>query len=173
MKCFWALENDAEALWANYRVGIAGVLDIQLLATAYRAGRKDFPLSAFPGLDKAIQSDLNLGERELNAWRESKRKYKNRMRGNVFNRRPLKEDIIRYCMNDVFHLPELQALYMGGINHDWLPRIKEMSLDRVARAHSRVNMGAQAAHKHASISSMNWSQSGRYSVNGLSPFEDI
>lgn len=55
-KGFRDTQNDADALWAHYHVGLAGVIDIQLLENASRSGDK----THLHGLDKAIQYDLNL-----------------------------------------------------------------------------------------------------------------
>ena len=41
-KCAWDVRNDADALWALYHVGLAGVIDIQLLENASRAGDKTY-----------------------------------------------------------------------------------------------------------------------------------
>jgi hypothetical protein len=52
-KCAWDVRNDADALWALYHVGLAGVTDIQLLENASRAGDKTY----IRGLDKSVQFD--------------------------------------------------------------------------------------------------------------------
>ena len=63
-KCVWDVRNDADALWALYQVGLAGVTDIQLLENASRAGDKTY----LHGLDKSIQSSLKLGFMEVHRW---------------------------------------------------------------------------------------------------------
>ena len=49
-KVAWDVRNDADALWALYNVGLAGVTDIQLLENASRAGDKKY----VRGLDKSV-----------------------------------------------------------------------------------------------------------------------
>lgn len=41
-KCAWDVRNDADALWALYDVGLASVIDIQLLENASRVGDKTY-----------------------------------------------------------------------------------------------------------------------------------
>ena len=60
--CAWDVRNDADALWALYHVGLAGVTDIQLLENASRVGDKTY----IRGLDKSVQFDLKLGFMEMN-----------------------------------------------------------------------------------------------------------
>jgi hypothetical protein len=49
-KCLWDVRNDADALWALYHVGLAGVTDIQLLENASSTGDKTY----VRGLDKSV-----------------------------------------------------------------------------------------------------------------------
>jgi exonuclease 3'-5' domain-containing protein 1 len=67
-KCAWDVRNDADALWALYNVGLAGVTDIQLLENASRASDKTY----VRGLDKCVQSDLKLGFMGINRWIRTK-----------------------------------------------------------------------------------------------------
>jgi exonuclease 3'-5' domain-containing protein 1 len=84
-KCFWDLRNDADALWALYKVGLAGVVDVQLLENASRVGDKTY----LCGLEKAVQLDMELGFTELSRWTSSKREIKSLMSANVFAIRPV------------------------------------------------------------------------------------
>jgi exonuclease 3'-5' domain-containing protein 1 len=43
---------------------------------------------------------------------------------------------VQYCANDVIHLPDLHAFYLGRIQRDWLARVMEESARRVVEAHS-------------------------------------
>ena len=68
-KCAWDVRNDADALWALYHVGLAGVTDIQLFENASRAGDKTY----IRGLDKSVQFDLKLGFMEIHRWIRTKK----------------------------------------------------------------------------------------------------
>ncbi|KAH6972997.1 ribonuclease H-like domain-containing protein [Ilyonectria sp. MPI-CAGE-AT-0026] len=131
-KCLWDVRNDADALWALYQVGLANVIDIQLLENASRVGKKTY----LYGLNKAIQFDLKLKFVELNRWIRSKKEIKRLMPTNIFAIRPVEAKTAQYCTNDVIHLPDLHALYLRRISADWLARAKEESSRRVGEARS-------------------------------------
>ena len=131
-KYLWDVRNDADALWAHYKVGLAGVTDIQLLENASRSSSKKY----ICGLDKAIQQDLRLGFAEIGHWRRTKSDIVSLMPTNIFAARPMEDKTIQYCCNDVSHLPALCALYLGRIQNSWLPKVEAESAKRVAEVHS-------------------------------------
>jgi exonuclease 3'-5' domain-containing protein 1 len=131
-KCVWDVRNDADALWALYHVGLAGVTDIQLLENASRAGDKTY----IRGLDKSVQFDLKLGFMEIHRWIRTKKEVQSLMPVNVFAARPIDTKTAQYCVNDVIHLPDLHPLYLRRIEGDWLAMAMEESARRVAEAHS-------------------------------------
>ncbi len=128
----WDVRNDADALWALYHIGLAGVTDIQLLENASRAGDKTY----IHGLHKSIQLDLKLGFMEIHRWIRTKEEVQSRMPADVFATRPIDAKTAQYCVNDVIHLPDLHALYLRRIKGDWLAMATEESARRVAEAHS-------------------------------------
>ncbi|KAI9848551.1 MAG: hypothetical protein M1837_007220 [Sclerophora amabilis] len=130
-KCLWDVRNDADALWALYHVGLAGVTDIQLLENASRAGDK----THLQGLEMSIQFDLKIGSMEINRWIRTKEEIKNLMPCGVFDGRPIDAKTVQYCINDVLHLPDLHVLYLGHIEGTWLAEAREESERRVAEAH--------------------------------------
>lgn len=131
-KCIWDVRNDADALWALYRVSIAGVTDIQLLENASRPSDKTY----VRGLDKCVQHDLKLGFMELNRWIRTKKEVQGLMPYGVFTARPLDAKIIQYCANDVTYLPGLHTFYVNRIKGDWLTKAIEESAKRVVEAQS-------------------------------------
>ena len=130
-KFFWDVRNDADALWAHHRVGLAGVIDIQLLENASRKDDKTY----IRGLDKSVQYDLKPGFMELYRWLRTKRDIKDLMPHNVFSARPLDAKIIQYCINDIIYLPALYALYLTRIKGDWFTKAVNESARRVVEAH--------------------------------------
>ncbi|KAG9228183.1 ribonuclease H-like domain-containing protein [Amylocarpus encephaloides] len=131
-KCLWDVRNDADALWALYQVGLAGVTDIQLLENASRCGDKKY----LRGLAKSIQCDLDLGFAVSQRWYRTKKDIGRLMDANVFATRPMDDKTIEYCANDVLHLPELHVIFLERIEDDWLAKAKKESECRLARAHS-------------------------------------
>jgi len=130
-KFFWDVRNDADALWAHYHVGLANVIDIQLLENASRVDEKTY----VHGLDKSVQYDLKPGFMELSRWLRTKNDVKNLMPYNVFSKRPLDAKIIQYCVNDVIYLPALYTLYLTRMKGDWLTKALDESARRVVEAH--------------------------------------
>lgn len=133
-KSIWDARNDADALWAHFRVALAGVTDVQLLENASRPPGVD--RSRLSGLYNAIRFDVKLGFQERERWIRSKDSVRNLMSQDIFSRRPLACDTIRYCVNDVVHLPALQEYYMNRITPEWLARAREESHRRVVDARS-------------------------------------
>ncbi|KAG7405291.1 hypothetical protein Forpe1208_v014814 [Fusarium oxysporum f. sp. rapae] len=129
-KCLWDVRNDADALWAHYRVRLAGVTDIQLLENASRIGDKTY----VRGLDTCVEKDLRLGFMELHRWIGTKRAVKTRMADDIFSRRPLSAEVEKYCINDVVHLPALQDTYTKRINSQWMKKAMHESARRVVEA---------------------------------------
>lgn len=132
-KYFWDVRNDADALWSLFEVSIAGVIDIQLLENASRGSRDNTFLS---GLEKAIRSDLPLSESERQRWSLTKGHIKARMSADAFSARPLDIKTIEYCVNDVIHLPALQAVYERRISPSGLAKAKDYSQRRAVEARS-------------------------------------
>ncbi|KAK4176133.1 3-5 exonuclease [Triangularia setosa] len=130
-KCLWDLRNDADALWALYKVGLAGVIDLQLLENASRTGDKTY----LCGLEKAIRLDLKLGFLELNRLTSTKKEITSLMSTNIFATRPLEPKTLQYCTNDVVYLPALHDLYLGRISIHWLAKAQEESSRRVDEVH--------------------------------------
>jgi exonuclease 3'-5' domain-containing protein 1 len=133
-KCLWDVRNDADALWALYRIDLAGITDIQLLENASRTGDKTY----VRGLDKCVQFDLKskLGFMEITRWLRAKKEIVSSMPYGIFTTRPLDAKTIQYCVNDVVHLPELHALYLARMTGEWLFKSLEESTRRVAEAHA-------------------------------------
>jgi len=131
-KFAWDVRNDADALWALYHVGLAGITDIQLLENATRTGDKTY----VRGLDKCVQFDLKLGFMALHRWIQTKKEVQSLMATDVFANRPINAKILQYCVNDVVHLPDLHTVYLNRVKGNWLAKTLEESARRVAEAHS-------------------------------------
>ncbi|KAL0932404.1 uncharacterized protein CTRU02_213357 [Colletotrichum truncatum] len=131
-KCFWDVRNDADALWALYKVDLAGVIDIQLLENGSRRGSKEY----LQGLEKSVESDLSLGFMERNRWVRIKKDVRSQMSADIFAIRPLDTETVQYCVNDVVHLPALHSLYLKRIEPVWLGKAMDESSHRVHEAHS-------------------------------------
>lgn len=50
----------------------------------------------------------------------------------VFNQRPIPEDIVSYCVGDVQYLPELRDKFWSGRTRQWKDLIMEVPMKRVS-----------------------------------------
>lgn len=132
VKALWDVRNDADALWALYNVKLAGIIDVQLLENASRWGNKTF----LSGLAKAIQYDAKLGFQEREHWLRLKEEVTRQMQLDIFSRRPLDPKTIKYCVNDVLHLPRLATTYLGRITSDWKKKAVDESQKKLTEARS-------------------------------------
>lgn len=132
-KVFFDVRNDADALFAHFNVLLQNVHDIQLLEVATRSGSKD----RVTGLRDCIQHDARLSVEAQLKWKATKETgttlFSEQDGGSyeVFNVRPMLQDIIDYCVQDVVHLPILWEVYSGKVSKQWLQRVQVETRKRV------------------------------------------
>ncbi|KAK7697546.1 hypothetical protein SLS64_013428 [Diaporthe eres] len=132
-KSVWDVRNGADALWAHFRVALAGVTDVQLLENASRPEWMDW--TRLRGLSKAILHDIKLPFVEKERWLRTKHEGRSLlMSQDIFSTRPLASDTLVYCVSDVVHLPALQKFYMQRITPELLDWAREESQRRLADA---------------------------------------
>ena len=94
----------------------------------------------FAGLGKCIENDAQLTDQTLKSWKATKEKghclFVPESGGcyDVFNARPLPEDIIEYCTQDVIHLPVLWKVYSQRLNKSWAKKAHDETLARLRLA---------------------------------------
>ncbi|KAJ8122917.1 hypothetical protein ONZ43_g1008 [Nemania bipapillata] len=131
-KVFFDVRNDSDALFSRYGIRLEGVHDIQLLELASRWGKK----THIKGLQSCMD-DLPMTKAEREGWDRAKEKGKELFRPEkggsyeVFNQRPLRNDIIKYCVQDVQYLPRLWTLYHEKIKRAWAVKAQKAAQDRV------------------------------------------
>lgn len=132
-KVFFDVRNDSDALFSHFNVKLAGVIDLQLMELATRS----FSRKYVNGLAKCIERDARLTTYEARCWKASKEKglrlFAPERGGNydVFNVRPLPDDIKEYCMQDVQFLPKLWVQYHRKISPAWARKAMTESANRV------------------------------------------
>ncbi|KAF2105104.1 hypothetical protein NA57DRAFT_31304 [Rhizodiscina lignyota] len=135
-KVFFDVRNDSDALFAHFSVALQGVEDVQLMESATRkttASRK-----FLSGLAKCVEKSvlLELGGNTRASWKLAKEKgerlFKPELGGSyeIFNQRPIPEDIISYCAGDVQCLPGLREKFGRGANR-WQALVNEETKKRV------------------------------------------
>lgn len=134
---FFDVRNDSDALFAHFGVALQGVEDVQLIESATRkttASRK-----FLNGLAKCIENNgpTSVGGSGLASWKAAKEKgerlFKAEYGGSydVFNQRPIPEDIASYCVGDVQYLPELPHRFYTPAGYQWRDLVGEETKKRV------------------------------------------
>lgn len=154
-KVFFDVRNDSDALYSHFQIQLAGVLDLQLMELATRSFSREYVC----GLSKCIENDAPLSINERRSWiqiKEKGQKLFNPGKGGsfeVFNERPLREDISVYCAQDVQILPRLWIHYSRKITDAWKQRVVEASKERVELSQSRSYNGKG---RHMALAPSNW-----------------
>ncbi|KAK3309811.1 ribonuclease H-like domain-containing protein [Chaetomium strumarium] len=156
-KVFFDVRNDSDALFSHFQICLAGVQDLQLMELATRTSPRKYVY----GLARCIERDTTLSAAERRAWMATKergaRAFAPERGGNyqVFNERPLREEIRQYCLQDVYLLPRLWAYYNSKLTKAWEGRVAEASRDRVALSQMP---GFNGKGRHMALAPAGWSQ---------------
>lgn len=137
-KVFFDVRNDSDALFAHFGVALQGVEDVQLMESATRkttASRK-----FLSGLAKCVEKNVSMffDGSGLASWKLAKEKGERLFKAehggsyDVFNQRPVTEDIISYCVGDVQYLPELRDRFWTEQVDRWQDLVGEESKKRVS-----------------------------------------
>ena len=136
-KVFFDVRNDSDALFAHFNISVQGVHDVQLLEVATRSYSKD----KVTGLATCIEKDAQLTPEASAAWKATKQKGQSKFapeRGGsfeVFNVRPMLQDIIDYCTQDVVYLPLLWKIYTRNISVEWVRKVQDKTRERIQMSH--------------------------------------
>ncbi|KAF5671255.1 3' 5' exonuclease [Fusarium heterosporum] len=143
IKIFFDVRNDSDALYAHYGIALEGIHDLQLMELATRSFSKQY----IKGLSKCIERDAPLSIRERSDWIITKEKgvclFAPEKGGSyeVFNKRPVPENIRLYCAQDVQFLPRLYKYYKAKMTSTWHARMVSASKDRVSMSQSATYNG--------------------------------
>jgi len=137
-KVFFDVRNDSDALFAHFSVALQGVEDVQLMESATR--RTTASRKFLSGLARCVEKNvpMSLGGSDLASWKQVKEKgerlFKAEHGGSyeVFNQRPIPEDIVSYCVGDVQYLPELRDRFWKTQTFRWRDLVNEESMKRVS-----------------------------------------
>ena len=126
-KVFFDVRNDADALFAHFGISLQGVWDIQLMEVAARRASKQY----LNGLAKCIEHDAQLKDETIKSWKATKEKglalFAPERGGSyeIFNTRPLPDDIVKYCAQDVVYLPVLWNTYKKNLSEAWAAKVEK------------------------------------------------
>ncbi|KAI4263515.1 MAG: hypothetical protein L6R42_001337 [Xanthoria sp. 1 TBL-2021] len=140
-KVFFDVRRDSDALYAHFGIKLAGIQDIQLMELATR--NPIVPKKYINGLAKCIEKDVAMTKNEMQRWKTVKEKGLRLFDPNrggsyeVFNTRPLSEDIKTYCVQDVKFMPKLWAVYDARLTSlSWREKVNQATRDRVMKSQS-------------------------------------
>jgi exonuclease 3'-5' domain-containing protein 1 len=132
-KVFFDVRNDSDALFYHFQINLSGVDDIQLMELATRTFSREFVC----GLQKCIERDAIMTYVEKSKWNATKAKGVKLFapekggRYEVFNERPLVEEIREYCVQDVQFLPRLWSHYNRKMTPGWQAKVQKATEERV------------------------------------------
>lgn len=146
-KVFFDVRMDSDALYGQYSIALAGVIDLQLmeLVSRSKAGRAD---GRVKGLKWCLEVDTNMkAEEKLRVQHVKdvgKQKFAPEIGGSfeMFKARPLAREMIDYCVVDVAYMPNLYQNYYLRLGNTislaaqghWAARVIEASRARVELA---------------------------------------
>ncbi|KAG6209558.1 hypothetical protein E4U50_002922 [Claviceps purpurea] len=132
------VRNDSDALFHHFQISLQGVQDLQLMELAARGKNR----KSVAGLAKCIQNDSPISKAEKMKWDQLKKSAiclfepKKGGRYEVFNERPFRDGILKYCAGDVALLPGLYDVYDKKLTAEWRDRVRAATLDRVRLSQS-------------------------------------
>ncbi|KAL5335731.1 ribonuclease H-like domain-containing protein [Aspergillus crustosus] len=154
-KVIFDVRHDSDALYAHFQIHLAGIQDLQLMELATRT----FSRNRVNGLARCIQDDANMTWSERLKWRKTKERgvklFAPEKGGSyeVFNARPLSDDIIEYCVQDVRFLPKLWEVYDKKLTERWRAKVQSEVLNRVLLSQASTYMGHG---KHMALGPKGW-----------------
>ncbi|KAI1770809.1 ribonuclease H-like domain-containing protein [Hypoxylon cercidicola] len=155
-KVVFDVRNDSDALFSHFQIRLQGIQDLQLMELARSTVRKPH----VKGLSKCIERDLELDDNEVSAWKRIKEKgirlFAPERGGSfeVFNARPLSDEIRLYCSYDVQFLPRLWAYYDRKLAPGLRDSVESATKDRVALSQATDYNGKG---KHMALAPDIWS----------------
>jgi exonuclease 3'-5' domain-containing protein 1 len=154
-KVFLDVRNDSDALFSHFQIRLTGIHDLQLMELTTR----NFSKRCVNGLAKCIERDIPLSVSERDAWKKTKEKGLNLFapeRGGsyeVFNARPLSDDIMLYCIEDVHLMPRLWREYNSKMVKRWQAKVQQATKDRVILSQTATYNGQG---RHMALTPTSW-----------------
>ena len=136
-KAFFDVRNDSDALYHQFNIYLQGVVDLQLMQLRTRTGSRRL----LNGLARCLESYFAKSRMIVEAaeWSRAKQAgvqlFAPEKGGayEVFNFRPMRQEIIDYCIQDVTFLPKLYDEYsQSGISPAWKMKLNREAAKRVA-----------------------------------------
>ncbi|KAF7377524.1 3'-5' exonuclease domain-containing protein [Mycena sanguinolenta] len=141
-KLFFDVRNDSDALFNLFGVSLANVYDLQLLEVAVRSSNLRTPPRFLTGLVSSLETYLapRKSATVVRSWAEVKEAglllFAPERGGEyeIFDKRPLAPELVKYCAQDVALLHELEMVLhqrIGTRGRNWEQRVRAESAVRV------------------------------------------
>ncbi|CZT23201.1 uncharacterized protein RCC_08912 [Ramularia collo-cygni] len=156
IKVFFDIRNDSDALYNLFGIRVAGIEDLQLMELATRNLSK----RCVNGLAKCIDAIPTITYTEKSDWQKVKdngRKLFDPARGGsyaVFDQRPLSQEILDYCAQDVALMPKLRDMYCEKLCDAWWIKVASETNDRIVQSQSPTYNGKG---RHMALGPTTWS----------------
>ena len=148
LKVFFDVRNDSDALFSLYGIRLAGTTDLQLMELAARNdGRK-----WLRGLKTCIERHSGMTANEMYEWLTGKEKGRELFAPEsggsyeVFSQRPLREEVWKYCVQDVVVMPQLWIYYEARLSAKWKGIVLKTSRERIAES-QRPGYDGEGRHR--------------------------
>jgi exonuclease 3'-5' domain-containing protein 1 len=147
-KVIFDVRHDSDALYAHFGIKLAGIEDLQLMQLATRGGER----THVKGLAHCIRWNIPYtewkdGQDSIDKWLETKEKGRKLFAPEhggsfeVFIQRPLSEDVLKYCIEDVRLLPILWRVYNGWLTPFWRKLVDKEVENRIRSSQSEKFKG--------------------------------
>jgi len=143
-KVLFDVRNDSDALFAHFGIHLQGTIDLQLMENLSRPGRNK---RLVHGLGRCIKSDSSLSFNDKLIWEATKEAGLTLFapekggRYEVFNDRPLRQEISEYCTQDVWCMPGIYHVYQARLESsgvwDWEVRVGRETENRLVNSRSQ------------------------------------
>lgn len=154
-KVFFDVRNDSDALFSHYGISLSCVQDLQLMELATRR----FSKRCVNGLGKCIENDAPMTLDERAHWKAAKNTGRNLFAPecggsyDIFNARPISDEIIQYCAQDVQFLPKLWHKYHQKMSQKWKAKVEAEVKNRICLSQSATFNGKG---RHMALAPTGW-----------------
>ncbi|GKZ24028.1 hypothetical protein AbraIFM66951_010526 [Aspergillus brasiliensis] len=138
LKVVFDARRVSSVLFTLYGVSIDGIRDVQLMELGTRPGSKKF----LAGLEGCVLKDGRIfSEAEIQAWKGVRKGVYSALRGGyveIFDKRPMRQDVKEYCAGEVTVLVDLFKVYDAKLKPPgeafWRNYILDTTRERVRRS---------------------------------------
>ncbi|KAM0209933.1 hypothetical protein ACHAQD_010953 [Fusarium lateritium] len=136
-KVFFDVREDSHALYTHHDIVLGGVHDLQLMELATRSHCRGY----VSDLSTCIRREASTSEEDMSSWTEIEEKSLQLFGpkwgdSEIFNQRPLPEDIRLRCAQNVQLLSHLYTRYRSRLTPEWKRSMVSASADRVQLSQS-------------------------------------